>query len=52
MAFNSVFPNGFKLNIVEPLSGVIHGMEHNAEGDEIVLVLYVGSHYTALIREG
>ena len=45
---NVVIPDGFKVNIYDSASGVVHGTEHNLADDTILLVRYGGDHYTSL----
>ena len=48
MALNAVLPEGFKVNIYDSRSGVIHGSEHNMATDTILLVRFYAGHYTSL----
>ena len=50
MPFNMVLPYKYKLNIIESVSGVIYGEEHNERDDNIVFVYHRGLHYLALIN--
>ena len=48
MALNAVLGHGYKVNIFDSLSCVVHGREHNRAGDTILLLRFSGAHYTSL----
>ena len=50
MALNAVLGHGYKVNIFDSSSNVVHGTEHNQPGDAILLLRFSDAHYTALER--
>lgn len=45
---NAVIPDGFKVNLYDSASGIVHGTEHNLADDTILLLHFGGEHYTSL----